>query len=188
VKARKVKGLDPDGPLVEAASKIVLVRVGELYQFTPAVLDPTDQTALHDMRIAAKRLRYVLELTAPCFGERAEQGAKAARRLQSLLGDIHDCDEMLPRVAAHEERLRSEDAAAVRAAVGEGADDLRPAATRAARHGTKYRGLEALRAYLSARRSVLYASFVAEWSKLRREGFREGLAEEVTDAASAVAA
>jgi CHAD domain-containing protein len=188
VKARKVKGLDADGPLVEAACRIVLVRVDELYQFTPAVLDPTDETALHDMRIASKRLRYVLELTAPCFGERAEKGAKAARRLQTLLGDIHDCDEMLPRVAAHEERLRGEDAAAVRAAADEAADDLRPAATRAARHGPKYRGLEALRAYLSARRAVLYASFVAEWGKLRREGFRERLAEEVKDAASAVAA
>jgi hypothetical protein len=188
VKARKVKGLDPEGSLVEAASRIVLVRVDELYQFTPAVVDPADETALHDMRIAAKRLRYVLELTAPCFGEHAEEGAKAARRLQSLLGDIHDCDEMLPRVAAHEERLRTEDAAAVRAAADEAAHDLRPAATRAALHGPKYRGLEALRAYLSARRAVLHASFVAEWAKLRREEFRERLAEEVRNAASAVAA
>ena len=188
MKARRVEGLDPAAPLRDNAARIVRAGLEEICSLAEPALDPAAATAQHDLRIAAKRLRYVLELTAPCFGERAQQGAKAAKRLQSLLGDIHDCDEMLPRVAAHEERLRTEDAAAVRAAAGEGADDLRPAATRAALHGTKYRGLEALRAYLSARRSVLYASFVAEWSKLRREGFREHLAEEVRDAASAVAA
>ena len=50
------------------------------------------------MRIAAKRLRYVLEITESCFGEEAVAARRAARELQSVLGDIHDCDVMLPRV------------------------------------------------------------------------------------------
>jgi CHAD domain-containing protein len=140
------------------------------------------------MRIAAKRLRYLLELTEPCFGALAAMGAKVAKRLQSLLGDIHDCDEMLPRVDAHLDRLREEDAAAVQQAAGEDGD-LDPSAGRAAAHGPKYRGLEALHAYLTARRAVLYARFLEEWAELRHEDFREGLAEEVSEAArSAVAA
>ena len=55
------------------------------------------------MRIAAKRLRYVLELTRPALGEPRRQGRDARRSgLQDLLGDIHDCDVMLPRVREHE--------------------------------------------------------------------------------------
>ncbi len=50
------------------------------------------------MRIAAKRLRYVLEIFAPCLDEEAEAARSAAKRLQSVLGDLHDCDLMLPKV------------------------------------------------------------------------------------------
>ena len=50
------------------------------------------------MRIAAKRLRYVLEITESCFGEEAVAARRAVKELQSVLGDIHDCDVMLPRV------------------------------------------------------------------------------------------
>ncbi len=102
MKARKVKGLDPDGTLAENAERIVAVRVEELRSFSPAVLDPEEVRALHDMRIAAKRLRYVLELTRPALGERAAKGARTAKKLQDVLGEIHDCDVMLPRVREHE--------------------------------------------------------------------------------------
>lgn len=100
MKARKVKGLDPAGPLEDNLRLIVAVRLGELEAFVPQALDPGEQTAQHDMRIAAKRLRYVLELGKPIFGEPAAEGARTARRLQDLLGEIHDCDELLPRLRA----------------------------------------------------------------------------------------
>jgi CHAD domain-containing protein len=60
---------------------------------------PAGETAQHDMRIAAKRLRYVLELFGSCFGKPAEEARRAAKDLQSVLGDLHDCDVMLPRSA-----------------------------------------------------------------------------------------
>ena len=51
------------------------------------------------MRIAAKRLRYVLEITESCFGARGRRPPAAPpSELQAVLGDIHDCDVMLPRV------------------------------------------------------------------------------------------
>ena len=50
------------------------------------------------MRIAAKRLRYVLEITESCFGAEADAARRAVKDLQGVLGDIHDCDVMLPRV------------------------------------------------------------------------------------------
>src|SRR3982074_1500598 len=101
MKARKVKKLDPEMPLADAAERILRVRLDELYSFAPPALDPSEERALHDMRIAAKRLRYLLELTAPYFGAYAVTGAKRAKQLQDLLGEIHDCDVMLPLVRAH---------------------------------------------------------------------------------------
>jgi DNA-binding transcriptional ArsR family regulator len=165
MKARKVKGLDPDGSLADNARRIIDVRAEEVRSFSPAVLDPRNVEALHDMRIAAKRLRYVLELTTPVFGAPVEAGAKRAKKLQDLLGEIHDCDVTIPRVERHIERLRLEDAATLREAAGTRASDLDPETAREAPHRLRYRGLEALSAYMRARRDVLYARFVREWER-----------------------
>ena len=175
MKARKVKGLDPDMPLDHALRRIAETRLGELHSFAHAVHDPGAVDELHDMRIAAKRLRYVLELSEPVLGDAAKDGAKRAKKLQDLLGEIHDCDEHLPLVLAHVERLREEDAAAVRGVAGGNASDLDPAAAREAPNRRRYAGLEALAAYLRARREVLYKRFVREWARLERAGFSESL-------------
>jgi CHAD domain-containing protein len=97
MKARPVDGLDPKAPLRPNAVRIVRTRLDELRSLAPAALEPSASTAQHDMRIAAKRLRYVLEITGPCFGPEATAARDAAKRLQGVLGDIHDCDVMLPR-------------------------------------------------------------------------------------------
>jgi CHAD domain-containing protein len=98
VKPRRVNDLDPGGPLRSTATRIVLVRLDELRSFAEGALAPGAATVQHDMRIAAKRLRYVLEIFTPCLGEAAQEARRAAKQLQSVLGDLHDCDLMLPRV------------------------------------------------------------------------------------------
>jgi CHAD domain-containing protein len=97
VKARAVEGLDRSAPLRPNAARIVRTRLDELLTLVPAALEPPAATAQHDLRIAAKRLRYVLEITGPCFGPEAEAARDAAKRLQGVLGEIHDCDVMLAR-------------------------------------------------------------------------------------------
>lgn len=100
MKARKVKGLDPERSLKRNARRIVATRIEELRGLADEALDPGREIAQHDMRIAAKRLRYVLEVVGPCVGgEEAEEARKAAARLQGALGDIHDCDVMAPRLS-----------------------------------------------------------------------------------------
>ena len=98
MKARKVKGLRPDECLRSNAARIVATRVDELRGFAAEALEPGAGIAQHDMRIAAKRLRYVLEVAEGCLGDGAVEARKAAKELQSVLGDIHDCDGMLTRV------------------------------------------------------------------------------------------
>jgi CHAD domain-containing protein len=97
VKARRVKKLDPAKPLRRSAARIVRTRLDELRSLADGALDPAAATAQHEMRIAAKRLRYVLEIVEDCFGADAVAARHAAKRLQAVLGEIHDCDVMLPR-------------------------------------------------------------------------------------------
>lgn len=98
MKARAVDELEPAGPLRPNLARIVAVRLAELRDFADAALAEDAGQAQHDMRIAAKRLRYLLEIFEPCLGEEAKVARRAAKQLQSTLGDLHDCDLMLPKV------------------------------------------------------------------------------------------
>jgi len=175
MKARKVKGLDPDGNIADNMRRVIVVRIDELFGFIPAALDPANVKELHDMRIAAKRLRYLLELSEPLFGRGVKQGAKNVKGLQDLLGEIHDCDELLPLVDRHVAGLRAEDAAAVVASAPPGAADLDPALSKDAPGRSRYRGLELLMVHTRARRDLLHARFVREWQALEERGFRDEL-------------
>jgi CHAD domain-containing protein len=171
VKARKVKGLDGGMPLADAAELIVRTRLGELCRLAARAQEPDQVTALHDTRIAAKRLRYVLEITAECFGPYATTATKKARDIQDLLGEIHDADEMLPWLEDVRRRLRDRDAAHLVGADLEG-DPPNVAA---------YRGLERLDVELYARRAKLFADWTELWLELQRQGFRARLEHAVTE-------
>jgi len=169
LKARRVKKLDPQESLADNAARIVGVRLEEMRSFAPAALEPGRTRDQHDMRIAAKRLRYVLETTEFCFGRTAQTARRRARDLQGMLGELHDCDVMLPRVEQHLAELRDADAAAVRARAG-GSADLDPRLAARAAHRTSYRGLEILLVYLQARRRLLFDRFREFWAEQERSG------------------
>jgi CHAD domain len=176
MKARRVKGLDPAAPLGGELQRIVAVRTGELFGFMPAAADPAQVQALHDMRIAAKRLRYVLEIGAGLFGPYAATAMRRTRELQDLLGEIHDCDVTLPRVLALAGRCRAEDVATILARAPEGGEDLDPALSADAPHAAAHRGLQVLATHLQARRELLFGRFLAVYEQLGRDDFRGRLA------------
>ena len=170
MKARRVKGLDP------AASRSPTTPSGSsapastsCTRFTPQGARTRKQVkALHDMRIAAKRLRYVLEVTAFCFGPYAGTALQRAKELQDLLGEIHDCDEMLPLVRAAVRELRDADVdGLVELAADE--DDLAPALGAAVAHADAYGGLEVLAVWLEARRMLLFERFLDRWKRPRAQ-------------------
>jgi hypothetical protein len=168
MKAQPVKKLDPSRALGENAARIVEVRLDEMLAFAPRALDGKTK-AQHDMRIAAKRLRYVLELTGFVFGKPADTARRRARDLQDILGEIHDCDVMLPRVRKHLEGLRGHDSDVLRAKAGR-APDLDPRLAAGAPHRTAYRGLDVLAVYLEARRKLLEDRFSDFWRRQEQSG------------------
>jgi hypothetical protein len=184
MKARKVSDLDPAEPLADNAERIVRVRLDEMCGFMPRAADPNEVVALHDMRIASKRLRYILEITAPIFGDYAQTAVRLTKDVQDLLGEIHDCDVQIPEVQAFLDELVAEDAQALVAAAGD-AEDLDPSAVRQAGHRRDHAGLVALLVHLRARRELLYARFLELWQEYERKGYRARLEYAVSERATA---
>lgn len=170
MKARAVPGVDPHGGLADNLERIARARLDELEGFVPAVLDPGEVRALHDMRIATKRLRYLLEATAEiCFGAYARVAAKRTRRLQELIGEIHDCDVAIPRVEAALAAIEAADEDELVRRAGD-APDLDPRLAAELPHAGEHRGLVTLITYLRARRRVLHRRFLEEWRSWERDG------------------
>lgn len=71
-------------------------------------LGTPEPQAAHTARIAAKKLRYELEIATPALGRRARRRVRALRPLQDALGHLHDADvrvTWLVALAARSERM-----------------------------------------------------------------------------------
>jgi CHAD domain-containing protein len=79
----------------------------EMLSYAHSLANPEDASGHHQMRIAAKRLRYTMELCDSAYDGELGPSIKAVKRLQSLLGDIHDCDVWAEDVQAFLEAERS---------------------------------------------------------------------------------
>jgi CHAD domain-containing protein len=127
-KAREVPGLDGQDPFRVAAVKVVSVRSAELFEQSTNVLDTSDIERVHDMRVATRRLRAVLEIYEPCFPRKQLRAAiDDIKALADALGERRDPDVQLaqldefaaavkpadrPGVELYAERVRSEQGSA----------------------------------------------------------------------------
>jgi CHAD domain-containing protein len=164
MKPRPVKGLDGARPVEDNARRILRVRLDELYSFEPKVRDPWQSVALHDARIAAKRVRYVLEILGPTLGDPSDELHDRAKEIQDILGELHDCDVLGPRLERLAHELRAQDALAI----SQQADDADGVitATGAAANSAAHRGLAVLEAAITARRALLHRQFLERWEEL----------------------
>jgi CHAD domain-containing protein len=142
----------------------VIGRLEELLACEDCLARPDDAPAHHGMRIAAKRLRYTLEIVRPIYASRLDFALAIAKRVQTLLGDVHDCDvwqEQLDEFAT-EERDR------LCALYG---------------HGQLFakldRGLQYLREDRRRRREQAFTELLELWAETKSHGVWDELAEAV---------
>lgn len=76
----------------DAGREVITERFRELQDLSASLYKPHKIRPLHEMRIAAKRLRYAIELFAPCWNEPLASSAKEIAKMQTSLGELHDCD------------------------------------------------------------------------------------------------
>jgi CHAD domain-containing protein len=115
-KARDIPGLHASMPFAEAAAATVAVRAEELFEHAEGVLDTSDIERVHDMRVASRRLRAVLEIYAPCFPkDRFKPLLKEVKALADALGARRDPDVLLDRLAGLEGVLPKADAPGIEA-------------------------------------------------------------------------
>lgn len=73
--------------------KIFLDTLKNFYRHAPK--ENFSSERLHQLRIAAKKLRYSLEFYEICFNQPLTSYLKTLKEIQELLGDLHDCDVMV---------------------------------------------------------------------------------------------
>jgi CHAD domain-containing protein len=85
--------LDPFEPYALAAARTVRVRADELFNHAENVLDTSDIERVHDMRVASRRLRAVLEIFEPCFPKGDFKTVlRDVKALADALGERRDPD------------------------------------------------------------------------------------------------
>jgi CHAD domain-containing protein len=103
----EVESLPAD--LYRRATEAIHLRLEEFLTFAPHVPHPERVSELHQMRIAAKHLRYTLEVFQPLYDRALRKPIKIVKEIQELLGEVHDCDVWLDYVPQfiEEERART---------------------------------------------------------------------------------
>ncbi len=149
-KARKVPGLEADTRFGDVAAASVEVRAAELFEQADGVLDTGDIERVHDMRVATRRLRAVLEVFAGCFPKKEhKQLLREVKDLADALGERRDPDVAIASL----ERMAAE--------LG---DEARP-------------GIDGLADELRAEQRQGNEQLAAALERVRETGLRERLAE-----------
>jgi CHAD domain-containing protein len=174
-KAQPIGGLDVEASIFSNACLIIETRLGEMLNYEPFVHDVKCVFELHQMRIAAKRLRYSLEIFLPLYVEHTGYGREIGKAkdevkaLQEHLGEIHDRDVLVPRLEEHLSRLLK---------AGHGHDKHG-----ALRTGVHLVDIDACQGVLTLciearnERVDRYARFLDDWTRLRDTNFFGGIVE-----------
>ena len=97
-KAKKITGLEAQATTATNARIIARTRLEEFEQWGHYANEPQRVSELHNLRIAAKRLRYTLEIFADVLPPSISDIIEEITKIQEELGTIHDTDVMMALV------------------------------------------------------------------------------------------
>ena len=134
-----------------AASRIAR-RLTKMLSFEGWVHNPDAIAEHHAIRIAAKKLRYTMEVYAPLYRLGLKKPLTRVKKIQEILGDLHDCDIWIDTVLVLllKERLTSQETVAQK--------KIRVSNVTSYKHFLTEREKE---------RKILYRRFVQLWDSLR---------------------
>lgn len=88
-----VQGVDARTPLGIAAPALLAARAEPLFDLEAAARGGADSDAVHDMRVASRRLREALRLLGPLYPTREIRARyREVRRITRALGPVRDAD------------------------------------------------------------------------------------------------
>jgi CHAD domain-containing protein len=100
--------VDPFEPYALAAARTVRVRADELFGHAEGVLDTSDIERVHDMRVASRRLRAVLEIFEPCFPKGDFKTVlRDVKALADALGERRDPDVHIEDMEEFEKQVQA---------------------------------------------------------------------------------
>lgn len=184
-KAKPITGLDPQAPTNQNARAITLVRLEEMYAWSGAVDSPYAVRELHHLRIAAKRLRYTLEVFADFLPGACKPLSKELEQMQEELGALHDSDVLIALLrlclGSQENPVSSQSLTQKQSQSGDAKSFLRPELVaelfkpQLAPTSEERYGLEQLLRRQEAAREAQYRAFRQHWYHLQERDFRRQL-------------
>jgi len=130
----------------------ILGRLDELLALSRFVHDQNATTKHHELRIAAKRLRYTMEIFSTIYTGGLRDQIELMKQFQDVLGEMHDYYVWSQDLRAHRGEILAE-----------------------ARYG-----LNKLLVYLGKQRTSRYKDFVSLWDDTKAQGLFDGI-REITD-------
>jgi CHAD domain-containing protein len=178
-------GIRLDAPLQDGAQRLCILRVAELYGFARHIHNVDRVEELHEMRKAAKHLRYSLEILRVCFGQEIAQCIDEVKLIQEQIGEIHDRDVLADTLRGHLLVVATRTHQALTRVASEPA----PPEERMARLRAMLQhentddprlGMLSLLSHTLDERRTRYDEFVHWWDQHEAQGMREALYHAIT--------
>ncbi len=110
----EIPPLAADDPMSEAGRKVLAIHFGRMLANEPGTRLGEDPEALHDMRVATRRMRAAFALFEPYYEARVIRPlGKGLRRAGRTLGAVRDLDVLLEKARAYVAGLPAENAGAL---------------------------------------------------------------------------
>jgi CHAD domain-containing protein len=106
----KIPHLDPDESLPVCLKKILRVRFREMLSYEDGTIDGSDIEALHDMRVASRRVQAILKIFSVCFEKKAyRKNFAKIRTVIRALGDVRERDVFIDMLEKYRKTLNDKE-------------------------------------------------------------------------------
>lgn len=179
-KVEPITKLNAQASTRENARLIARAKLHELYSWQEYVKQPNALRELHNMRIAAKRLRYTLEIFTNALPAKCANAQQEIKQLQEELGLLHDSVVMITMLrlcltnqngTSKEQALQRKQA---KSSLPSNLISILLDANAAPNPEQRY-GLEQLLRRVKQERKMHYQAFYQHWQHLQEQDFRQHL-------------